>query len=131
VADVEVVRAFIERVNGDDPESGIELLAEDFVAEVPPSLSAEPDVYRGRDGALRYLRAFEGMLEEVRFEPLAFHDEGEQVVVEMALAGRGVHSGIEVKQPVAVIHWVEGGLIKRMLPFPDIEAAREWLRRVD
>ena len=125
---VEVVRALFERFNGDDPEGVVELLAEDFVAEVPPSLSAEPDVYLGREGALRYLRAFEGLLEDVRFEPIAFHDEGGQMIVELHLTGRGAHSGIEVTQTAAVIVWVEDGLITRMQPFPDIDTARQWLR---
>jgi ketosteroid isomerase-like protein len=126
---VEVVRALFERFNSDDPESAVGLLAEDFVAEVPPSLSAEPDVYEGREGALRYMRAFEGMLEDVRFEPLEFHEEGDQVIVEMLLKGRGVSSGIEVTQRVAVVNWVEDEEVKRMQPFPDLDAARRHLGR--
>jgi ketosteroid isomerase-like protein len=125
---VDVVRAVLERFN-DDREAVYELLADDFVAEVPPSLSAEPDVYEGHAGARRYLEAFEGMLEDVRFVPLEFHEEGEQVIVEMVLQGRGAASGIEVEMRSAVINWVEDGKVRRMQPFPDLEAAREALRR--
>ena len=124
-----MVRELFERFNSGDPDSVIELLAEDFVAEVPPPLSAEPDVYEGREGALRYLRAFDGLLEDVRFEPLEFHGEGDPVVVEMLLMGRGVTSGIEVTQRAVAVVWTEGGSVKRMEPFPDLEAARERLEQ--
>jgi ketosteroid isomerase-like protein len=126
---LDLVRELFERFNGGDRDAVIELLSEDFVAEVPPSLSAEPDVYEGRAGALRYLEAFDGLLEDVRFEPLEFHEDGEQVIVELVLAGRGVASGIEVAQRAVVIVWVEEGKVRRMQAFPDLEAAREHLRR--
>jgi ketosteroid isomerase-like protein len=125
---LDVVRELFERFNSGDRDSLIELLAEDFFAEVPPSMSAEPDVYQGRDGALRYLQAFEGFMEDVRFEPVAFHEHGDTPIVEMLLAGRGASSGIEVTQRAAVIVWVEEGKVKRMHPLPDLEAAREHLR---
>jgi ketosteroid isomerase-like protein len=123
-----VVRELFERFNSGDPESGIELLAEDFVAEIPPSMSAEPDVYEGREGARRYLRAFDGLMEDVRFEPVEFHEHGDTPIVELLLVGRGATSGIEVAQRAVVIVWVEDGRIKRMQPFLDLEEAREHLR---
>jgi ketosteroid isomerase-like protein len=126
---VDLVRELFERFNGGDGDAVIELLAEDFVAEVPPSLSAEPDVYEGHEGALRYLRAFEGMLEDVRFVPLEFHEEGERVIVEMVLTGRGASSGIEVEQNAVAVVWFEGGRIKRMQAVPDLESARKALER--
>jgi uncharacterized protein len=122
-----VVREIFERFNSGNRDSILELLAEDFVAEVPPSLSAEPDVYEGHAGALRYLEAFDGLLEDVRFEPVEFHEHGEQTIVELVLAGRGVASGIEVAQRAVVIVWVEDGKVTRMLPFPDLESARKRL----
>jgi uncharacterized protein len=124
-----VVRELFERFKSGDRNSVLELLAEDFVAEVPPSMSAEPDVYEGREGVLRYLEAFDGLMEDVRFEPLDFHVEGEQVIAELVMKGRGVASGIEVEQRTAVVHWIANGKVTRMDPFPDLEAARDALRR--
>jgi ketosteroid isomerase-like protein len=126
---VELVRELLERVNGDDPGSIYELLSEDFVAEIPPSLSAEPDVYEGHAGVRRYMEAFQGLLDDVRFEPLEFHVEGEQVIVDMVLKGRGAASGIVVEQRSAIVHWIAGGKVTRMDPYPDVEAARAALRR--
>jgi ketosteroid isomerase-like protein len=127
---VEVVRELYERVNGDDPESIYELLSEDFVADVPPSLSAEPDVYVGHAGVRRYMNAFQGHLDDVRFEVLGFHPEGECVIVDMLLTGRGAASGIPVEQGSAVVHWVAGGKVTRMDVYPDVETARASLRTV-
>ena len=126
---VELVRELLARFNGDDPGSIYELLSEDFVAEVPPTLSAEPDVYEGHAGARRYMDAFEGLLDDVRFEPLDFQVEGEQVIVDLVLKGRGATSGIAVEQRTAVVHWVADGKVTRMEPYPDVEAARAALRR--
>jgi ketosteroid isomerase-like protein len=127
-SNVDLVRDLLQRFNGDDRDAIFELLSEDFFAEIPPALSAEPDVYEGHDGARRYLEAFEGLLEEVRFVVLEFHQEGEEVIVDLLLKGRGAASGIEVEQRSAVVHWIENGKVTRMLPFPDVEAAREALR---
>jgi ketosteroid isomerase-like protein len=125
---VDLVRESLRRFNF-DRDNVYELLSEDVVVEIPPSLSAEPDVYEGHAGVRRYIDGFDGMLEDVRFEPVEFHREGDQVIAELILRGRGVASGIEVELPSAVIHWIEDGKITRMQPCPDVEAARETLRR--
>ena len=122
-SDREVVLALYEGFRPGEAASALELLSEDFVGEVPPSMSAEPDVYEGREGALRYMRAFEGFMEEVRFEPLQVHEHGERVIVELRLVGRGATSGIEVDQLAVVVHELEDGKIKRMDPYPDLETA--------
>jgi ketosteroid isomerase-like protein len=128
-SNLDLVRELFERFNGNDREALFELFAEDFVADVPASLSAEPDVYEGHDGLRRYLAGFEGLLEEVRFEPLELHEEGEQVIADAVLKGRGAASGIEVEQRSAMVVWIEDGRVRRMEAFIDVEAAREALRR--
>jgi ketosteroid isomerase-like protein len=126
---IALVRELLDRFNRSDRSGIFELLSEDFVSEIPPTLSAEPDVYEGHEGVQRYLDAFDGLMEDVRFEPLDFHVEGEQVIAELAMKGRGVTSGIEVEQRTAVVHWIANGKVTRMDPFPDLEAARAALRR--
>jgi ketosteroid isomerase-like protein len=125
---VDLVRESLRRFNF-DRDGVYELLSEDVFVEVPPSLSAEPDVYEGHAGIRRYLDGFDGMLEDVRFDLVELHDEGDQVIAELILKGRGVSSGIEAELPTAVIHWIEDGKITRMQPCPDLESAREALRR--
>jgi ketosteroid isomerase-like protein len=128
-SNIELVRDLFARFNGDDPRSLYELLSEDFVAEIPPTLSAEPDRYEGHAGAARYMAAFEGFLDDVRFEPLEFHSEGDQVIVDMVLKGVGATSGIAVELRSAVVHWIADGKVERIVPYTDVEAAREALRK--
>jgi ketosteroid isomerase-like protein len=130
-SNLEVVRELYDRFRPGDVTSALELLADDFVGEVPPSLSAEPDTYVGHEGALRYMRGFEGMLEDVRFEPLEMLEHGERVIAVVRLVGRGVTSRIEVDQHFAIVHEVEDGKVRRMDPFPDVESAREALGAPD
>jgi ketosteroid isomerase-like protein len=127
---VELVRELYERVNGDDPESMYELLSEEFVADVPPSLSAEPDVYEGHAGVRRYMDGFHGHIDDVRFEVLDLHLEGEHVIADMLITGRGAASGIPVEQSSAVVHTVTDGKVARMDIHTDVEAARASLRKV-
>ena len=127
---VEVVRELYGRINGDDPGSIYELLSTDFKAEVPPSLSAEPDVYRGHAGVRRYMDAFQGHIDDVRFEVLGIYLEGEEVIADMLIKGRGASSGIPVEQRSAVVHWVAGGKVTRMDVHPDVEVAQASLRTV-
>jgi ketosteroid isomerase-like protein len=125
---VDLVRESLRRFNF-ERDNVYELLSEDVVVEIPPSLSAEPDFYEGHAGVRRYIDGFDGMLEDVHFELVELHAVGDQVIAEMILKGRGVASGIEVELPSAVVHWIEDRKIARMEPYPDLEAAREALRR--
>jgi ketosteroid isomerase-like protein len=127
---VEVVRELYQRVNGDAPGSIYELLSEDIRAEVPPSLSAEPDVYEGHAGVRRYMDGFEGHIDDVRFEVREVLLEGDWVIVDMLVKGRGAASGIPVQQPSAVVHTIVDGKVARMDVHPDVEAARASLRQV-
>jgi ketosteroid isomerase-like protein len=126
---VETVRLLYERVNDGGIEAAIGLIADDFVAEVPASMSAEPDVYRGHEGVRRYFAGFEGLMEEVRFEPLEFVEEGDAVIVWMRFSGRGVASGIDVGQFAAVVQRVRDGQVTWMEAHPDMDAAREAIAR--
>ena len=125
---LELVGALYGRFSPGEAEAVLELLSEDFVAEVPPSMSAEPDVYEGHAGALRYLRGFAGAIDDVRFELLEIFEEGEHVIARVQMTGRGTTSGIEVNLPVVVVHRVENGKIARMDPYPDLDAARAAIR---
>jgi ketosteroid isomerase-like protein len=119
-----IVRELFERFGTGGIEEVLELLGDDFVASVPPSMSAEPDVYEGHDGARRYFAGFEGLIEGVRFEPLELTEEGDAVIAWIRFGGRGVASGIEVEQYAAVASRVEGGKVVWMEAHPDIESAR-------
>jgi ketosteroid isomerase-like protein len=126
-SNVEVVRRLFEQYASGGVEAALEVMAEDIEIVIPPDVSAEPDTYRGHEGARRYFAGFEGMLEDVRYEMFELIPEGDYVLARARLAGRGVSSGLEVELQTGVVHKVEGGKITRIVPYPDLETAREAL----
>jgi ketosteroid isomerase-like protein len=125
--DVEVVRQLFELFASGGMEAALEVMDEDIEIVIRPDVSAEPDTYRGHDGARRYFAGFEGMLEDVRYEALELTPEGPHVLAHARLAGRGASSGLEVELQTFVVHTVEGGKLTRIVPYPDLESAREAL----
>ena len=124
---IEVVRRLFELYASGGVEAALELLDEALVIEIPPELSAEPDVYHGHEGALRYFAGFDGMLEDIRYEALELIPAGEDVLACIRLSGRGVSSGVDVELETVVLHTLEGGKITRLRPYPDLESARQAL----
>jgi ketosteroid isomerase-like protein len=128
MGDVDLVRELFRRFGTVGVEPALELIAEDAVFEIPGDMSAEPDVYEGHDGARRYFAGFDDLLDELRFEPLEFEQNGEAVTVWIRFSGRGVTSGIVVEQYAALNVWFSGDKVARMHPYPDMESARKALR---
>lgn len=124
----DIVRELFERFASGGVEHALDLLGDDFVLNVPPSMSAEPDAYVGHAGARHYFEAFDGLIVDQTFEPLQIEEEGGLVIAWMRFGGRGLSSGIEVEQYAAVLCRVEGGKVVRMEPHPDMETAREVAR---
>ena len=124
---VEVVRRLFELYATGGVESALELLDEELVVEIPPDLSAEPDVYHGHDGARRYFAGFDGMLDDIRYEPLELIPASEHVLARIRLSGRGVSSGVDVELEAVVLHRLAGGKVTWMRPYQDLESAREAL----
>ncbi len=126
-SNVELVRRLFELYASGGVEAALEVLDEEVLIVIPPELSAEPDVYRGHEGARRYFAGFAGMLDEIRYEALELIPEGEHVLARVRLAGRGVSSGLEVDLESVVVHNVVNGKITRVEPYVDLESARKAL----
>jgi len=122
----------VQRLFDQFAEGGIEAalggLHEELVIEIPADLSAEPDTYHGHDGARKYFAGFDGMLADVRYEPIELIAEGDHVLARVRLGGRGVSSGLEVELESVVVHELSGGLVTRMRPYTDLESARAAIR---
>jgi ketosteroid isomerase-like protein len=127
-SNVEVVRRLFELYASGGMEAALEVLDEQVVIVIPPEVSAEPDSYHGHEGARRYFAGFDGMLEEIRYEVLELFPEGEHVLTHSRLGGRGVSSGVEVDLETFVVHTVVDGKVTRIVPYADLESARESLR---
>jgi ketosteroid isomerase-like protein len=124
-SNVDVVRRLFERYEQGGIEGVIETMDEDVVIEIPPELSAEPDDYRGHDGARRYFDGFVGMIDEVRYEPLELIPAGDAVIAHIRLSGRGASSGLDVDLEAFVVHELANGRIVRMRPYADLESAQD------
>jgi ketosteroid isomerase-like protein len=105
-------------------EGSMEFLDDDVLIEIPPELSAEPDEYRGHDGVRRYFAGFDGMIEDLRYEPIELIAAGDDVIAHVRLSGRGVSSGVDVDLETFVLHQLEAGRVVRMRPYESLEDAK-------
>lgn len=95
---IEVLLAGLDAFNSGDVERILEFVHPEFEASVPRELSAEPDTYRGYEGARRYFETFAEAMAEIRFEAVRVWDGGEDLVVELKLTATGRQTGIPVEQ---------------------------------
>ena len=123
-SNVEVVRLLFERFAEGGIEPALEGLSEELLIEIPPDMSAEPDTYHGHEGARRYFDGFDGMIEDLRYEPLELIPVGDDVLAHVRLSGRGASSGLDVALEPYVMHELADGKIVRIRPYPDLESAR-------
>jgi len=123
-ANIDVVRRLFEDYAAGGVEAVLEEADENVVIEIPPELSAEPDTYRGHDGVRRYFAGFEGMIDDVRYEPLELTGRGPFVIAHIRVSGRGVSSGLDVDLEVFVVNELANGRIVRIRPYADLEAAQ-------
>ena len=103
----------------------LELIHPDFEVEIPPEVSAEPDVYRGHDGIRRYLESFQVSMEDIRFEPERMWEVGDRVVVDLLLTATGKSSGIAVELRTGQVWTVADGRAISARIYPDAAAALE------
>ena len=124
-SNIEVVQRLFELFGeGRGVEPALEMIHPDVVIDIPPTMSAEPDTYRGHDGVRRYFAGFEGMLDEVRYQPGELIAVGDAVIARAHMSGRGVSSGLDVGLDSYVVHEFADGKVVRLTPYPDLESAR-------
>jgi hypothetical protein len=106
---VELHRRAVEAYNAHDIEA--------FIALCDPSIEGHSvfaavggAVYHGHDGLWRFFRdARDAWGDEIRIEPEAYFDLGENTLLFQVLHGHGKQSGAEVAMPVAqVARWRAG-----------------------
>jgi ketosteroid isomerase-like protein len=122
---VEIVRQVFETFNDEDIERTLALTHPDFELEVPPDLSAEPDIYRGHDGMRRYWESFRDAMEEIRFQPERFWDAGDVVVVAMHGSARGRRTAIPVELRTAGTWAICDGKVIRVRAYASLSEALE------
>jgi ketosteroid isomerase-like protein len=81
-------------------------------------------VYRGHDGLREGLEAWLESWEELVIEPKEIFEEGDWILAITEYRIRGAGSGVYLEAPVAHLHQLEDGLVKRWWMFGDAEKAR-------
>jgi ketosteroid isomerase-like protein len=105
---VELHRRCVKAVDARDIEA---LIAHcDQNVEYHPVLSAmSVPIYYGHDGLRSWVGQLDDAWEELRGEPEAYFDLGDQTLFYFVMRGRGRHSGVEVAMPAAqVARWRDG-----------------------
>ena len=123
---VERVRRAIEAFNDGGAKAIAENILPDFETTTPPSMSVEPDTYRGPEGVQRWLDSWDDTMEDIRFEIFETFDGGDKVVASLRLLARSHSTGIEFEQRMAQVWTLDGdGRARRLETFPTLEEAME------
>ena len=122
-SNAEIIERAYAAFNADGTEALIAHLPPDFVLTTPAELASEPGIYKGHDGVRRYFDSFFEVMEEIRIEPVAFHEAGDWTIVELAVVFRGRMSGVEGEQPVVASVLITDGKASEMTFHPTLEAA--------
>jgi ketosteroid isomerase-like protein len=120
---VETVRGWFEEFERNGIEAVIGFVHPDFEGVVPADLSVEPDTYRGREGAQRYVDSFNEVMDEIRFVPDDFIDVAGKVVVPMRVVAKGKETGIEVEQHAVQVWTVKDGMALQVKAYATREEA--------
>jgi ketosteroid isomerase-like protein len=121
----EVVRQLYDAFNSEDIELILAFTHPDFEVEVPPALSAEPDIYRGHTGMRRYWESFLDVMEEIRFEPEQLWEAGGTVVAATRITAKGRQTAIPVEQRFAGVWTICDGKAMRVRVYPSLSGALE------
>ena len=120
---VQLVRRIFDAFNSEDIDLILGLTHPDFELEVPPAVSAEPDVYRGHAGMRRYWESFQDAMDEIRIRPERLYDAGEAVVVAMHLTAKGRRTAIAVEQRSAGVWTISGHQVIRIRAYASMPEA--------
>jgi ketosteroid isomerase-like protein len=123
----ETVRAAYSAWNRDDLEAFLETLHPDI--EIHPVLggSVEGDVYRGHDGARRWIVEAKGEWVDFEASVPEVVDRGEKLLTVVRVTARGRASGALIEGEIFHIGTMRDGLIVKIDGFTDRDAAMEAL----
>src|SRR4051794_40784278 len=113
-----MIQTTLDAGNRHDMESATALVHEDFVGVVPPTLSAEPGNYEGREGVVRYFDLWREIADDLVTSPVRYETEGEWTIVIAEVTGTGRSSGMPIRDDVYLGFLLRDGLIARIEAFP-------------
>jgi ketosteroid isomerase-like protein len=129
---VEMVKRIAKRINAISPRGDVtelkaflaEFFATDFVMTLVEGPSDQPDVFQGREAALKYWSAFTDVFADVHREVEELVEAGDWVVSVGHWIGRGKESGAEVRGRGAnAFRFRDGKVVEYMVGFRTKEYA--------
>ena len=120
---LETVQRGFAAFNDNGVEGIVPLVHPEFEATTPPELASEPDTYRGADGIRRWFDSFDEVMDEIRWDAHAFHEVGDQVVVEFTLRARGRTSGLDFGQDAVMVWKLRDGMAIGLELYPTLDEA--------
>jgi ketosteroid isomerase-like protein len=123
--DVELLRDALKALNDEGVDAVLPYIHPEFEFSTPPSISLEPETYRGHEGLRRYFSQWYDAADRVSVVPDRFFDAGDRVVVSIRLAARGRETGIETELPAAMVWHVRDRQAVGLEIFPTLEEAKE------
>jgi ketosteroid isomerase-like protein len=89
-----------------------------------PATTPGAAVFRGHAGITEGLEQWSESWEELLMEPEEILEDGDWVLAILQYRMRGAGSGVYLEAPVAHLHQLEDGLVRRWWMFGDAEKAR-------
>jgi ketosteroid isomerase-like protein len=119
----EIVREVYGAWNRGDP--GLALYAAEVAFDLSRWAPDIPEVARGHDEVRKAFGRLVGMWDEITFEPEQFIEDGDTVVVPVAVHSRGKASGVAPSATVAHVFTLRDGLVTSFTLYPDLPQALE------
>jgi ketosteroid isomerase-like protein len=129
VDDLELIQTAMDAANRGELDVVAALVHDDFLGIVPPSMSAEPDSYKGPAGVRRYFDLFHDTVDQLQITVRAVEDAGDWLIATAAFSGNGRGSGLPMSLDVAMAVQIRDGKLYRTEAFRSIEDARSELTR--
>jgi ketosteroid isomerase-like protein len=122
---VEMVRAMFDALERDGVDAMLPYVHEEFSGEVPPTMSVEPDTYRGHEGIRRYFAGFDDVVDDLHWEIDRVEDAGDGLVIAAGrIIGRGKTTELPFALDAVTVISVRDGRAIRMDGHPDLASAR-------
>jgi ketosteroid isomerase-like protein len=120
----EAIDALLAAIETGDVDEIVKHVHPDFVATVPPEMSAEPDSYTGAEGIARYFALFRETVDDLQPHMRWLEDAGEWTLAEVRITGRGRESGLPFDLTGVSAILMRGDKALRMQGYPSVEEAR-------
>jgi ketosteroid isomerase-like protein len=122
-ANVEIVKALLAAYGRRDIPAMLALMGPDVELHEWPE-SPDARTYRGHDGMVRAIEAWEEVWERIDFEPAELIDLGDRVFMAVLNRMRGRGSSVEVSADAFHVYTLRDGKVVGMEFFMDRERAR-------